>query len=543
MKKVKIRNTICCLLVAMLASTVFSGCGGENSDNSNASTGTESSSASAGSTSESDEPQEKQTVTMFFGDAGISFPEDIDKSDNPFLNLIEEKANVDLVMDQPAYSDFQTKFSLMMASGDIPDIVHGWFHTDVDKYGSEGAFVDWSTLIPESELLSSIYTDEMLDTMRTESGAIYGLRVQSSGMPEGTYARIDLIEELNDGVIPITPDEWYQFMKKIKEAYPDSIPLSSRGGFMMMDMFWKAYGVAIDGNGVQLQIKDDSDYIWAFEADNARTAVEFHRKLYEEGLLDQTFVTNTGTELTNAVLNHNMVVWRGGAANPIAQQEEFIKQGNTTAVMGMVNNPIADGVDPEDAYWANNPIGWHAVSISAQSEVQDAALRVIEAFNDPDILEELAWGREGVEYNIVDGERVVDTEKNALTAYRTAYAFAKSYWYQDAIDVKKAMLDSKMEGEQKEMFDAHWDSGVQVYLDEANSIAGIKLSDKIPSVPDVAAKYSEARNVSLSILYNAIMGEISMEEYDQQVADFIAKYSDVKDAYNKSLDDYLANNQ
>jgi len=89
MKKIKRTSLIilCLLLSVMLLST---GCVVQES-------GTKETTASEAKTTTS-EPKVEPPVKlkMFFGDAGIAFPNDIDKSDNPFLNIIEKAANVDL---------------------------------------------------------------------------------------------------------------------------------------------------------------------------------------------------------------------------------------------------------------------------------------------------------------------------------------------------------------------------------------------------------------------------------------------------------------
>ncbi|NSW89586.1 MAG: extracellular solute-binding protein [Firmicutes bacterium] len=485
-----------------------------------------------------DEPKVEPPVKlkMFFGDAGIAFPNDVDKSNNPFLNVIEKAANVDLEMIQPAYADFQTKFNLMMASGDIPDIVHCWFHADIDKYGADGAFLDWEPLVQKSPVLSKLYNKEMLDMMRTNDGNIYKLYTLSNDNPQGTYARIDLIREVNGDKMPITPDDWYEVMKKVKEKYTDSVPLSSRGGFMMMDMFFKAFGAQVDGNGVKMQVTPDNKYIWAFEYPKMRDAIAYHRKLYEEGLLDKTFVTNTGVEFANRITEKNMMVWRGDSAAVLGQQQQFVQLGKKNVIIGFVNNPIAPGVDPELAYWSYSPLGWHIVSISSKCTNVDAAVRVIETFLDYEICKQMSWGREGIEYYVrPDGTRLVDVEASAKTYYRNAYTFMRQYWYQEGMNVRMATVLPTMDATQASEFRKAWDSGIEIRNKESAKVPIITPASFVSTIADLAPKSSQAREESKAIMYKAVIGEISMEEYDRQVAAWLQKYKYITDEYTKSL--------
>jgi putative aldouronate transport system substrate-binding protein len=499
-----------------------------------------------------DEPKVEPPVKlkMFFGDAGIKFPDDVDLSDNPFLNIVEKAANVDLEMVQPTYADFQTKFNLTMASGDIPDIVHCWFHADINKYGADGAFANWEPLVKNSKILSKYYTQDMLDMMKTDDGSIYGLYVLNAKTSGATYARIDIIKDIlfgdpyadNDDWYKqlVTPDDWYQLMKKQKEKYPDSVPFSCTGCFMMADMFFKAFGVGHDGNGIKLQVIPNEKYIWGFEAPNAREAVAFHRKLYEEELLDKTFVTNTGTEFDNRKYEKDALVFRGDPAAVIGMQTEFAKRGNTKAVVGPVHNPIAPGVSPKSAYWVNSPLGWHIVSINKKSPNIDAAVRVFEVLIDPEFCHQMAWGREGIEYFVrQDGSKVLDIEASNETSYRVAYTFMRAYWFQDNLDVRAAQMLPKLDASQASTFKKSWEIGIPIWQKESAQVPEVTAESFVPSIPDLAPKMKEARELSKAIIFKAVMGEISMEEYDKEVKDFLNKYNYIPEAYTKSYKEVL----
>jgi len=68
---------------------------------------------------------ERVTLHMFMGNSGVPHPEGLDPNDNWFCKIIEDYANVDLIYEVPAYQDFVTKLNLLLASGNLPDIVHG----------------------------------------------------------------------------------------------------------------------------------------------------------------------------------------------------------------------------------------------------------------------------------------------------------------------------------------------------------------------------------------------------------------------------------
>jgi ABC-type glycerol-3-phosphate transport system substrate-binding protein len=325
-------------------------------------------------------------------------------------------------------------------------------------------------------------------------------------------------------------------MSLVKEKYPDSVPLSSSGGFMMMDMFFKAFGAQVDGNGVKMQVTDDDRYIWAFEYPQTRDAVAYHRKLYENKLLDETFITNTSAEFTNRIMEKNAMVWRGDSAAVLGRQQQFAQAGNTKAIVGFVNNPIAPGVSPRLAYWSNSPLGWHIISVSEASPNKDAVLRVFEAFLDKDIMKEISWGREGIEYFVrQDGSKVLDVETNAKTSYRNAYLFMRQYWYADSMDVRMAGVLPTMDPNQASEFSKVWKSGIEIRDKESAMVPSITNASFVPSIAEIAPKSAEAREESKNIMYRAVLGEISMEEYDSLVSQWLKEYKYITDAYTEEL--------
>lgn len=526
------RGIAAVLVSAVMLTTMFAGCGAKAG-------GTDATTA-AGTAAATTAQTEKEPVklTMFFGDAGIKFPADVDVSNNPFLNIIEKKANVDLEIIQPQYADFETKFNLMISSGEIPDIVHCWFADAINKNGAAGAFVSLEDYVNKSSVLSQLYPKEYLDLMRATDGKVYGLTSLDAKNYGATIARMDLIDELNGGVIPTTPDEWYQLMKKEKEKYPDSIPYTSRGDTSHMDCFFRAFGSEINGDGADWQLTNGK-IINSFEAPMARKAIEFNRKLYAEKLLDQNFVTNKAADWETAVNEKGFLVFDADASSAIGPTDGWLTKGKEQ-YFTVVKHPMEPGAVAENVYYRPMGIGWHTISISSKCKDIDAAVKVIEAFLSDDIQVAAAWGREGVEYTVdANGNKVLNTAESEKTSYRSAYAFMRSYWSPEALNVKISQLQPKMSDTFKTKFTTNWNKGIQDNNTEVekNSIYpfyGLTLADETSNLR------TEALTLSKTIIVKAIVGQISMDEYDKQVAAWLQKYGSITEEYNKLYQAKLA---
>lgn len=281
MKKFKLIAIVISLI--MLFSIMAAGCVEKKTDNKR----------EEGSESESitTEKTVKSKISFMYGDSGIDFGE-VSKEDNPFINQIAEWANVEFTeIISPPYADYNQKLNLVLTSGTIPDVVHSYFQTNtINQFGMDGAFLPLEKYINERPILNEIYKDS-IDIMKATDGNIYSFCSKDSLTYPGMMVRGDIIDDVNDGVMPKTPDEWYEVFKKIKAKYPDSIPQSGRGGIMYLDTFFSAYGSKVNGNGANWWLDiDQGKYVNDMEVPGTRAGVEFWRKLYAEGLLEKTFL-------------------------------------------------------------------------------------------------------------------------------------------------------------------------------------------------------------------------------------------------------------
>lgn len=498
---------------------------------------------------EKNEPEKKDTtqstteppakLKMFFSSSGVVIPEDLDPNTEPFLEIFEKQANVDLEIIRPAYQDYVTKVNLAIASGDLPDIIHctGTIVNEVRKAGSDGAFVELEEYIKNSKSISNLYTKDMLDLMRySNDKKIYTLMGLDAKNSASIVARVDLIKELNGSKMPGTPDDWYQLAKKEKEKYPDSIPFTGRGGLLYLNTFFRAYGAVVDGNGVAWQ-RDNEKYISAFEAPKMKEAVEFHRKLYSEKLLDPTFFTNKIADEENRLHEKGTLFAIQNGTNIFNMMEKSIAKGNKNVIWAFVPHPVAPGVKPEDASYPPAPIGSHGLAINSKCKNINAAFRVLEAFLSDEVKNMAAWGREGIEYTVKDGKKVLNIDAAVKTSWRNIYGFMNTFWYPEAVQAKAEQFRPNITGNVDAFFE-EYNKGIQIRDKEVYSKEPDYAAAMMVISPDIKSAEKEALAQSISIVVKAIVGEISMDEYDKQVKDYLNKYKKVTDEYNRAYTEY-----
>ena len=510
------------IAVCLTAAAVLGGCANRQS---------ESPSASG-----SGDTGERVKLTMFMGDAGIKVPNDVDPGDNHIINIIEDLANVDLVITKPEYMDFQTRFNLMMSSGEVLDIVHAWFPTDVRNYGRDGAFAALDDIIKNSPILSKWQKPEQLDLVRADDGKLYGLFANQdpSGDIGGHVVRYDLIDEFMGGVIPTTPDGYYELAMKVKEAYPESTPFSTQGNLSFLTHFFMSYEVSMGANGASVQINKDGKAAFSFDMPGMREAVIFYNKLYADNLIDPNFITNKYEDFVlNRIPEHNVVSIQGGHWAIQIVLEEYIKKGNLAEQMLMYAPlPVAPGYDKIEVNkrWPKPAVGFHSISIASSCPDLEAGVRVVEAFVDPETKFISGYGTEGLEFKYdAAGNVDIDLEISTENNWRQIYSFMWQYWYDETIAVKNAGILAAAPKAYADEFKKLWNDTVKYNIERAE-MAGQNPLEGILLPSDINARQGDMELDSLQIVLKAITGQITMAEYDTQVAAFLTQYAFYKQA-------------
>ena len=478
---------------------------------------------------------EPDKITMFMSTVGYTVPDGVDLNDNPYINRIKELANVEITeLTVPPYTDFATKLNLMLSSNSIPDLVHCWQLDEIGKAGAAGAFYETTDIIRGSAVLSPLYTDEMLNIARYSDGNIYCIRSLPDTNPQGLGVRYDELEAVGITEIPKTVDEWYEAFKAQKAANPNSIQLSGYNGLSNdIGSFFKAYGV----NMAAWQC-DNGKYIHSFEATYAKDAVQFITKLYDEGLLSKTFVTNTLQDYMNEKYNNDLLYSTNGYRSIINWIQNFPKNNHPETILVAAPYPVTNlpGIDPTISVPSFNPLGGHCAAISSKTKAKDAVVRLIEVLVSEEVGELYSWGVEGVDFTEKDGVKTV-TSTSTETTYRTMYGFMFTFAHISAMDAFIANSISVVDPSIKDKYTTVFKKNAENLYASAQSVPAIRASSFVKLSDEDMSRVTEAGELAKSIIMKAIVGEMSLDEYDTQVAAFLEKYKSITEAYNTALAD------
>jgi len=242
-----------------------------------------------------------------------------DYKENEFTYWLEDLTGINLEFDVPSQADAQQKLNLMLASGDLPDVIIGCgIRLDqLQILADQGVVLPLDDYIDEygAEFDQVFETfPQVKDLITMADGKIYGLPHINDCYHCSMSQKMWLYQPWLDALgleIPTTTEEFYQVLKAFKEQDPngnglaDEIPLSgtqrTNGGWhAQLDQFLMNSFVYNDGvtnaNSTSLMLEDGTIKA-AFTDPGWKEGLIYLNKLYSEGLIDPQVFTNDSNQI------------------------------------------------------------------------------------------------------------------------------------------------------------------------------------------------------------------------------------------------------
>ncbi|SMF91721.1 carbohydrate ABC transporter substrate-binding protein, CUT1 family (TC 3.A.1.1.-) [Paenibacillus uliginis N3/975] len=333
-----------------------------------------------------------------------------DKTDiNTSLIAKEIEKRTGITVDFQAYSKatYKDKIRVVVASGKLPDIFHGLFPDELKKIGKQKAVVAINEYVDMLPNFKKLYMEEnpwVLSSYGDEEGNLYSWPIHNLNrdVNHGFMYRKDIFDEV--GIKEWTnTDEFYQALKALKEKYPDSYPYASKyKEFIFRE--W-SYGWGISGTNYPMYY-DESAKVWKFASiqPEHKEMLDFMKKLYNEGLLDPEFLTDTQESWTSKMTTSN---------------KAFVTY-DWIGRLDMFYNQIKD-TNPKYDLRYGNPVGPAGNGMSlpkidasfgiavTNNDKKEAALKLLDYLTSPSGATLVTMGVEGETFKM-EGDKVVYPE-------------------------------------------------------------------------------------------------------------------------------------
>lgn len=242
------------------------------------------------------------TVKMFTAKSNANI--NYDWNDLPVWNKYEEMTNINVEwVEQVSKDALEEKRNLALASGTLPDVFYASNLSNLDtfKYGKQGTFLDLSELIEDYAPNLKKYLDDNPDVKKSitfPDGKIYSLPALRD--EDFLSIRISAFPWINqkwaetlDMKIPETTDEFYEYLKAVKEKDPngngeaDEIPYGGVNLDYLLNWLRGSFDIGNRGPGYVDVNPDNDELRFIPVTENYKELIEYVHKLYSEKLIEQ----------------------------------------------------------------------------------------------------------------------------------------------------------------------------------------------------------------------------------------------------------------
>lgn len=308
---------------------------------------------------------------------------------------------INLEFCEPPASGYKSALPLAVMNGEIDaDLIY--FQGGDQAVAAQGLLEDLTPYIASSTFVKSLMEETNVVKMQNYP---YLLWLSPPRIPTPSI-RTDLAEQTESFTALManpTPDNYYAFMKELKDKGLCTYGLTADGSLARLDsIFNHAFGVT--GTCVE----ENGQWIFSKASQAEKAKLEFYAKLYADGLLDPDFLTNTWDVMEQR--------WYDGVAAIVAGTAGSVVQIYDTKMTSVYGDaatltvlPPAKGVS--QSYTSIDVTKEsRGFAINADSQNKDAAWAVLEFMASPEgrILDKV--GVEGKQYTI-EGDKIVFTDK------------------------------------------------------------------------------------------------------------------------------------
>ena len=356
---------------------------------------------------------EPTTLSYFVADDSNAAIMTTDWNDNEFYQEMERRTGVHLEFEMVSSADYQTNFNLMIASGNLADMIYvgaSYYAEGVDAAIDDGYFLDLTDLVDEympnyEKIRTSDIQYELLST--TDSGrlgAVYELRQSKQGPWLGLWIRQDWLDDLNLDT-PVTFDDYHEVLTAFKNEKGATAPLILN--FSGSD---GEFGTMSGGLNVlnSWQLDETGKVNFGPYMDAWKEYVTIMHQWYTEGLIDPDFMATDERTADMA----KVVTGASGVFAALYTMPSVYEAASEDPNMNLapVNPPVMNEGDEghirlRDSYTSGN------TAISADSENWEVALRWLDyLYTDEGAL--LAnYGVEGDTFEFDENGKPVFTDK------------------------------------------------------------------------------------------------------------------------------------
>lgn len=486
------KRTVAAALSAVMLSSLVAGCTSESKDT-----------PASGDSKKGEEAKKPITFSWLAYDR----PEGKVRQDWEIFKEIEAKTGVKVEFQVVSQEGLKEKKQIMIATNAVTDFIQ------VDtlegrQHGPDKVFLNLKDYMDKAPNMKAFF-DKYPEAKAVATGADGGIYTVPviEGDAEGKgfnfiwYTRKDIMDKYGLKA-PTTLEEFYQYLKTLKEKQPDTYPLINNAIVGDTGLF-TTFGRAFTGIHGFYNVDPATDkYAFAPYHKGYKDSLIFLNKLFTEKLLDPEFSMITQAQWEERILKGKSLVTFFWKADLETLMDKGRKAGTADYTLDAIPQFAADGI--KNYQFSRSVVGATGRAISAKVKDKDRAVQFLDYLLSEEGSNYLSLGIEGKTYTKENGVPVYNKDFGAspFTTLRKDWGV----WY-DMVTLDNAKSR------------AVWESGLS---DKSKAINKLYESVIIPA-PKQIVKTSEELELEKSKLNN-------LNKYlEQKLTEFVSGKTPIND--------------
>ena len=425
------------------------------------------------------------------------------EADGPVESALQDMTGFDLEMQWVPAANASEKLTAAIASDTLADIVTvsslGFTSPTIRQAMKSGQFWDVTDYLDDYPNLAKVLSDQVKTDSSIE-GRMYGMPQVKEKARYGILVRQDWLDTLGLEV-PHTVEELGEVARAFTTQDPDGNGKDDTTGFIdRLESFDLGFRNIAGwfGAGSEFEVNDDGDVVASFSSDAFKQAMEWYRDVYNDGAINQEFVTVQKQNQYDAIAQGKGGIVSTGLfeARGFMQLAESADP-DTPMQWALINDMTYGDVERRTLSDTRGGIGgWY---VFPKSEVKDeeelkAVLQFVNDINSEEAFGVMTNGIEGEHYNVgANGEietidegvwaaEVQPYQSSRITQNLVNYPSSAPYVTEAAekmLEQEEFVITNPVQSLQSDTYDSRWSEVVTAAKDAYNKymVGQIEMAD------------------------------------------------------------------
>jgi putative aldouronate transport system substrate-binding protein len=313
-----------------------------------------------------------------------------------------------------------TKLNTMIATNELPDVIWLDRGPDVEKLRAAGMLVAFDPYLDKYPNLKEWLGEDGINMLRSQDGKIYQFPNWYTSQPNGNAGYVvnkKIYTDLGSPKLETT-DDFYSYLKLVKEKYPDIIPFEphlAKDG-QGLDVLYSAFKENVQSTYIGMRgVPNGNELTSIFTDPTFRESTQYASKLFREKLMTQDALTQTLDQVTEKILGGKVAVFASASPTELAMKGHAdLAKKDANGGYFMIWPIHKEGLDKTKIFTGTySQLGWNVSVITKGAKDPEAVFAFLDWYTGPEAQSVQMWGPPGTYWDgtEADGKTPKFTDK------------------------------------------------------------------------------------------------------------------------------------